>query len=70
LPDKASVPFAVVAVVIPEVLPPMGKKYFQLTHSTTEQRKKRCQRERHSQNTTATTALSLLFLYNYLKTKN
>jgi hypothetical protein len=33
-------PFAVVAVVIPEVLPPMGKKYFQATPPTTEQRKK------------------------------
>jgi hypothetical protein len=32
--------------------------------------KKGFQRERHSPNTTATTALSLLFLHNYLKIKN
>jgi hypothetical protein len=63
-------PFAVVAVVNPEVLPPMGKIFSKSPLRQQGDVKKGFQRERHSPNTTATTALSLLFLHNYLKIKN
>jgi hypothetical protein len=62
--------FAVDAVVNPEVLPPMGKIFSKSLLRQQGDVKKGFQRERRSPITTATTALSPLFLYNYLKIKN